>query len=307
MTERDERIGDALANLVLEVRETLTDWQSLGVDALPASRPLDELTALDDLPKYEAQPAQPARPAPEVRAAPPPTRQPVMREPTLQAKPPPKAKPPTREATRPPANDLSTGAWATYAHAVQGDAGLEPLREQVLSCQLCGLCQGRTNAVFGVGASSAKIAIVGEAPGYHEDQTGEPFVGKAGAMLDNMLQHVLRLERSEVFITNVIKCRPPENRTPTPDELSACQPYLKAQLALIQPHLILAVGRIAAQALLDRNQGIGALRGRWGLFEGIPVMPTFHPAYLLRKPQDKRFTFEDLKLVRARMDQLGLD
>jgi len=125
-------------------------------------------------------------------------------------------------------------------------------------------------------------------------------------MLDKMLQHVLGLARQDVFITNVIKCRPPEDRSPSPDELAACQPYLKAQLALVQPHLILAVGRIAAQTLLSRNQDIDALRGRWGLFEGIPVMPTFHPAYLVRKPEDKRLTFEDLKQVRVRMEQLGI-
>ena len=160
--------------------------------------------------------------------------------------------------------------------------------------------------MFGIGDPSADLVIVGEGPGAKEDEQGVPFIGPAGQMLDRMLQHVLGLRREQVYILNVVKCRPPRNRTPQPDEIAACRPFLIKQLEAIEPRVVLAMGRPATQTLLDTQRGIKAMRGRWQLWRGAtPLMPTFHPAYLLRQPQDKRLTFEDLKAVRVRYDELG--
>jgi len=156
-----------------------------------------------------------------------------------------------------------------------------------------------------VGDPDADLVVVGEAPGFREDQRGEPFVGPAGEMLDRMLVHVLGLDRSQVYIANIVKCRPPDNRTPQPAEIATCRPFLERQLRAIQPRLLLVLGSVALRSLLDPDGRITRMRGRWLAWEGIPAMPTFHPAYLLRQPGQKRLTFEDLKQVRARYDALG--
>lgn len=182
--------------------------------------------------------------------------------------------------------------------------GLAGVREAMGDCTRCGLHQGRTQIVFGVGSEDADLVVVGEAPGFHEDQKGEPFVGPAGDMLDRMLVNVLGLERDEVYILNIVKCRPPENRNPGPDEVAACAPFLRQQLDVIQPRVLLVLGSVAFKALFDTSEGITRARGTWKDWNGVPVMPTFHPAYLLRKPGDKRLTFDDLKQVRARYDSL---
>lgn len=171
----------------------------------------------------------------------------------------------------------------------------EPLHAEVLSCTRCGLHAQRTQAVFGVGNRKAQWLVIGEGPGADEDRQGEPFVGRAGKLLNNMLL-AIGLKREEVYIANIVKCRPPNNREPTPEEAEACAPYLARQIALIRPRMILAVGRIAAQNLLKTDSAVGALRGR--RFEyagtGIPVVVTYHPAYLLRSPQEKRKAWQDL-------------
>jgi len=173
------------------------------------------------------------------------------------------------------------------------------LRDRVVSCTDCALCETRTNAVFGVGDPHADWLFVGEGPGMNEDQEGEPFVGQAGRLLDNMLL-ALGLQRGAgVFIANVVKCRPPGNRDPLPDEIAACAPYLRRQIALIQPKVIVALGRFAAQTLLDSEAKIGALRGSVHRYEGVPVIVTYHPAYLLRTLSDKAKAWEDLCLARA--------
>jgi uracil-DNA glycosylase family 4 len=156
-----------------------------------------------------------------------------------------------------------------------------------------------------VGDPRSRLVIVGEAPGFHEDQQGEPFVGPAGEMLDRMIENVLGSSRESVYIMNVLKCRPPENRDPEPGEVAACREFFDAQLNVIRPKAILALGRYAAQSLLDSTRGIKALRGQWGDYRGIPVMPTFHPAYLLRQPQDKRLTLEDLLALKRRLASEG--
>lgn len=175
--------------------------------------------------------------------------------------------------------------------------GWEALAAAVHGCRRCELCESRTQAVFGVGDRQARLMIVGEAPGAEEDRQGEPFVGRAGRLLNAMLRAV-GLDRERVFIANILKCRPPRNRDPQPAEVAQCMPYLRRQIELISPALILCVGRIAAQNLLATDTPIGRLRGSLHRLEtGVPVIVTYHPAYLLRSPGEKRKAWEDLKLV----------
>ena len=183
------------------------------------------------------------------------------------------------------------------------------LRTAVAGCTACGLCRGRQNTVFGVGNERAHWMLVGEAPGQQEDLQGEPFVGKAGQLLDNMLRAVglLRAEappEQQVFIANVLKCRPPGNRNPEPAEVAQCEPFLKRQVALVQPRIILAMGRFAVQSLLQTQDPIGRLRGRVHTYEGVPLIVTYHPAYLLRNPLDKARSWEDLCLAREVMQRV---
>jgi uracil-DNA glycosylase family 4 len=180
---------------------------------------------------------------------------------------------------------------------------LESVREQMGECTRCKLHKGRTNLVFGVGNPGARLMFVGEAPGEDEDKKGEPFVGKAGQLLTKMIE-AMGLRREDVYICNTVKCRPPNNRNPEPDELSSCEPFLKGQLAAVKPEAIVTLGKFAAQALLRDETPISRLRGTWREYEGIPVMPTFHPAYLLRSPQEKGKVWDDLQKV---MKKLGLE
>jgi uracil-DNA glycosylase family 4 len=176
------------------------------------------------------------------------------------------------------------------------------LRAAVAGCTACKLCEGRRNTVFGVGHQSAHWMIVGEAPGEQEDLRGEPFVGKAGQLLDNMLWSI-GLTRAEapperqVYIANTLKCRPPGNRNPAPDELAQCEPFLARQVALVKPKIILAMGRFAVQALLRSDEPVGRLRGRMHRYEGVPLVVTYHPAYLLRNLDDKAKAWDDLCLA----------
>ena len=172
------------------------------------------------------------------------------------------------------------------------------LADRVAGCELCRLCERRTNAVFGVGDREADWMLIGEAPGENEDKQGEPFVGQAGKLLDNML-HALGLSReSNVYIANVIKCRPPGNRNPELDEVARCEPYLQRQVELVKPKIIVALGRFAAQSLLKSEASIAALRGRVHEYRGVPVVVTYHPAYLLRSLPDKAKAWADLCLAR---------
>jgi len=174
----------------------------------------------------------------------------------------------------------------------------DALRERVASCQQCELHRGRTQTVFGVGDHQADWLIIGEAPGAEEDRQGEPFVGRAGKLLNSML-FALGLQREQVFIANILKCRPPNNRDPKPEEVVACSSYLRKQIDLLQPKIILAVGRIAAQNLMKTETPIGKMRGRRYQYAdtGIPVVVTYHPAYLLRSPREKRKAWQDLQLA----------
>ena len=184
------------------------------------------------------------------------------------------------------------------ATAGQDDTGgldWEALRERVLSCTGCALHKQRTQAVFGVGSHTAQWLIIGEAPGADEDRQGEPFVGRAGKLLNNMLL-AIGLQREEVYIANIVKCRPPNNREPAPEEAQSCAPYLARQIALIKPKIIIALGRVAAQNLLRTDSPVGSMRGKRFYYEqsDIPIIVTYHPAYLLRSPQEKRKAWQDL-------------
>ena len=174
--------------------------------------------------------------------------------------------------------------------------------EQVIlgDCSRCKLHRSRTNIVFGVGSARADLVFVGEGPGGEEDRQGEPFVGKAGQLLTKMIG-AMGLSREDVYICNVVKCRPPNNRDPQADEVAACEPFLKQQLATLSPKVIVTLGRYATQTLLQQDTPMGQLRGTWASYEGIPVMPTFHPAYLLRSPLKKREVWVDLQEVMARL------
>ncbi len=170
------------------------------------------------------------------------------------------------------------------------------------NCQKCKLSKCRTNIVFGTGAPNARLVFVGEGPGRDEDLSGEPFVGRAGQLLTKMIV-AMGLSREEVYICNVVKCRPPENRDPEPDEIEACEPFLKQQLATIKPEIIVGLGRYACQTLLRTQTPMSKIRGNWQEYEGIAFMPTFHPAYLLRNPPAKKEVWQDLQAV---MEKLGL-
>jgi DNA polymerase len=172
----------------------------------------------------------------------------------------------------------------------------DTLASEVRDCRLCGLCETRTQTVFGVGNRAARLMVVGEAPGMEEDRQGEPFVGRAGQLLNSMLR-AAGFERGDVYIANTIKCRPPNNRDPSEEETDRCLPYLRRQIALVAPKAILCVGRIAAQRLLGTQQPVGKLRGRVHDLDGVPLVVTYHPAYLLRSPGEKRRSWDDLKLA----------
>jgi DNA polymerase len=196
--------------------------------------------------------------------------------------------------TQPPTEARREAPAAPAIHTLDWDA----LGERVAACRLCRLCEKRTNTVFGVGDRGADWMLIGEAPGENEDRLGEPFVGQAGKLLDNMLRSLTLARDTNVYIANVIKCRPPGNRNPEPDEVARCEPYLQRQVALVKPKLIVALGRFAAQSLLKTEASISSLRGRVHEYEGVPVIVTYHPAYLLRSLPDKAKAWADLCLAR---------
>lgn len=210
----------------------------------------------------------------------------------------------TEAPVAPPSSSLDQWAALAATPLEAPHESLTAIRADLGDCRRCGLCAGRHNIVFGVGTEQADLVVVGEAPGHDDDLTGEPFVGPAGQMLDRMLLNVLGLPREQVYIANIVKCRPPGNRNPLPDEIAACRPFLERQLLAIRPKLILVLGSVALRALLGTDQGILKLRGQWTSWRDIEVLPTFHPAYLLRNPDEKKKTFEDLKKLKTRLEEL---
>lgn len=203
------------------------------------------------------------------------------------------------ESVAPAAPEVAMPAAAFSPATIAMD--FDALAAAVAVCRQCGLCEGRTQAVLGVGDHDADWLFVGEGPGAEEDQRGEPFVGQAGKLLDSMLAAIGLRRGEKVYIANAVKCRPPGNRTPAPEEMAACRPYLERQIELIRPKLIVALGRPAAQTLLLTEVKIGAARGRLHRYRDIPVVVTYHPAYLLRNLPDKARAWEDLCLMRQTM------
>lgn len=195
---------------------------------------------------------------------------------------------PRRISTR--RTPAKTGSWK--------GARLAALREEIGDCRRCGLWTGRTHLVFGVGDPDAEVMFVGEAPGSDEDRQGEPFVGRAGQLLTKIIE-AMGLARERVYIANIIKCRPPENRNPLPSEIGACSGFLRAQVEIISPRAIVALGSFSSQTLLGTDEKISRLRGRFHPYQGIPLMPTYHPAYLLRNPNEKKQVWEDVQKVMA--------
>lgn len=217
---------------------------------------------------------------------------------------------PARTPATAPASTSTTASALPSAPAelfyrypdLEKTGGLDALREFIGACTRCKLAPMRTNLVFGVGNPHAELMFVGEAPGADEDARGEPFVGRAGQLLTDIIERGIGMKRAEVYICNVIKCRPPENRNPEPDEVSSCEPFLFRQIDLVRPKVIVGLGTFAVQALLKIKTPISKLRGNWQEFRGIKMMPTFHPAYLLRNPADKRLVWSDIQAV---MKELG--
>ncbi|POR53711.1 DNA polymerase [Paraburkholderia eburnea] len=250
--------------------------------ATPPKVRAEDAFAAEATPQVSPERVAPARPAQAASEEPPPLTEDdfawfdAVPEPAL---------PHDIEPVRAPRDDVATLNW-------------DALAERVASCTRCRLCEKRTNTVFGVGDREADWMLIGEAPGENEDRQGEPFVGQAGKLLDNMLRSLTLARTENVYIANVIKCRPPGNRNPEPDEVARCEPYLQRQVALVKPKIIVAMGRFAAQSLLKTGNSIASLRGRVHEYEGVPVIVTYHPAYLLRSLQDKSKAWTDLCLAR---------
>jgi len=215
------------------------------------------------------------------------------------------AYPPRRtQGVREGADDRS-GRLHAATEGVREEAGDRSVRLQAVaveaqSCTACRLCEQRNTVVFGDGDANADLMFVGEGPGYNEDRQGLPFVGRAGQLLNRIIR-AIDLRREDVYITNVVKCRPPNNRDPQPDETAACRSFLDRQVELIEPRVVVALGRVAAQQLLQTRDSLGRLRGRWHEVGGVPVRVTYHPAFLLRDPSYKRAAWEDMQLVRDRL------
>lgn len=210
---------------------------------------------------------------------------------------------PVKGLTPPARRDANAAQISAAKPASSGGRAeqLEVLRQEVAGCTACGeLARTRKQTVFGVGDPHARLCFVGEAPGADEDKKGEPFVGRAGKLLDQIIA-ACKLSREEVYILNILKCRPPGNRNPLPTEVHACRPFLDRQLAIIQPEFLCCLGSVAAQTLLETDTPIGKLRGKFHDYHGIPVVCTYHPAYLLRNPSAKRHTWEDMKMLMRAM------
>jgi uracil-DNA glycosylase len=212
------------------------------------------------------------------------------------------AAPAPSEAAKPaahhhkPVPEVGRELFSIYPGLEKTDS-LDALRQFIGECTRCKLAPGRTNLVFGVGNPHAELMFVGEGPGADEDERGEPFVGRAGQLLTDIIERGMRIRRPDVYICNVVKCRPPGNRNPEPDEVAACEPFLMRQIELVRPQIIVGLGTFAVQSLLKVKIPISKLRGRWHEVRGIRMMPTFHPAYLLRNPGDKRLVWADIQEV----------
>jgi uracil-DNA glycosylase family 4 len=214
-----------------------------------------------------------------------------------------------------PAPSVHTGKKEVYPETVEEvseslegrqSPALSGVRLELGDCTRCKLHKGRKTIVFGEGDPNAMVVFVGEGPGQEEDEQGRPFVGAAGQLLTDIIVKGMKLKRGDVYICNIVKCRPPGNRNPEPDEIEACEPFLMKQLEAIKPKIIVGLGNVAVKTLLKTREGITSLRGKWNTYQGILLMPTFHPAYLLRNPADKALVWEDIKKVIAEMKKMEI-
>lgn len=192
----------------------------------------------------------------------------------------------------------------TVSSGADASDALENIARKIAVCKRCRLCEGRRNTVPGIGVPKPLVLVIGEGPGADEDASGEPFVGKAGQLLDKMLAAINLSRHTNCFIANIVKCRPPNNRDPMPDEAEACRSFLDAQISVLKPKMILTVGRIAVQNILNTTTGINKLRGQFFEYRDIPLLPTYHPSALLRNEEMKRPAWEDLKKFRARLEEI---
>ncbi len=314
--------------LTSEIRETLEYLADIGYDEIYLSAP----STVDDSagqprgsetrlrPETAPSGSELSRPSSEAsppEASPPETEpsseRPLVASPITRPSPPasvPVAPPPVTAAAAPTPSSSSPLASSSSSPSdppvsvADRAAALELLAGEASACVACRLSKGRQSVVFGSGYSDARLMLIGEGPGAEEDRQGLPFVGPAGELLTKILK-AIELERSQVYIANVVKCRPPRNRDPEQDEVVACRGFLERQIELIQPQLIVALGRVAAQALLGTSESLGRLRGRWHSVLGIPTRATYHPAALLRYTKYKRPTWEDMQLVRDRLRELS--
>lgn len=272
-----------LASLCGSLRAHLELLAGSGAWGLPASEPSAQ----------SGSTAAAARPAATTGAARPAVARPLTTAPTSA----PAAAAAVTAPARPAAAAEAPATERRSLPVVAGYERLAQLAEEVRGCTRCVLHRERTQTVFARGNGSSGVVFIGEGPGEEEDRQGEPFVGPAGQLLDRMIA-AMQLARDDVYVCNIVKCRPPRNRKPEPDEMNHCRPFLEEQLELLQPRVLVALGATAVQGLLGTTEGITRLRGQWKLYRGrVPVMPTFHPAYLLRQPQAKREVWDDLREV----------
>jgi uracil-DNA glycosylase len=272
------------AIFLASLRDYLEQLGEEGLDGLPAVTPQSEVRAVAQPQIAEAAAAAEDLPG-EKKIA-------LLRD---------VAAAPTESVSAPPQN-AATELFYRYP-GLEKTGDLKMLRDFIGACTRCKLAPLRTNLVFGVGNPDAELMFVGEAPGADEDLQGEPFVGRAGQLLTDIIEHGMGIARGEVYICNVIKCRPPENRNPEPDEVNTCEPFLFRQIDLVRPKAIVGLGTFAVQALLKVKTPISKLRGKWHEVRGIKMMPTFHPAYLLRNPADKRLVWADIQEVMKLLGQ----
>ena len=268
---------DELRMLTGQLRTLLEAMHVWGVQLVPGAQPPEPSASTPSI----SHPSYPSEPSPAHRAA--------DRSPSQPA-----ASQDVQEVLIPSQQALDPLTRFSLAQ-------LETVAQQCTACQLH---RGRTHVVFGIGNPQAELMFVGEAPGRDEDLQGEPFVGRAGQLLTRIIE-AIGMKRQDVYIANVIKCRPPNNRNPEADEIARCEPYLIRQIALVQPRLIVALGTFAAQTLLKTKLPISQLRGRFHTYQGVRVMPTFHPAFLLRNPDRKRAVWEDMQMVQRELGQLS--
>lgn len=280
MAEAREIAASAAALVREFVEEDITDYERITLPPAAAE-------------PQTAQSAQPS-PRPEVQR----DAQPQPNEPAA-SRPKPQPASPARSSAHPPAPPLSAEAIVPWADQ---RPTLSDVEQHLGECTRCGLCETRNKIVFGHGNPEARLMFIGEGPGEQEDKSGLPFVGRAGDLLTNMIEKGLGISRSDVYICNIVKCRPPQNRPPLAPEVSACRPFLDGQIRAIAPKVIVTLGKPAAGLLLGRDVAITRLRGTWQEYQGIPLMPTLHPAFVLRQytPENRRAVWEDLKAAYER-------